>query len=288
MRVLLSKSSWRTLCVGAGYLNCFGAACSDVTDVVFYPAAADAAAAVAFVPQEFRVRESAREVKLVIEVVTPVAAATVVEYSFSDVEAQATCQFPDFVAASGEVTLEPGQTELSIALLLADDDYAELDEALRLTLTSAGSRETFDVVIEDDERTVVVDATAHGLMLGSTSDQSAALQAALDAAAESGRGVVTIAPGAYVIRSVSLQAGTSIVAPNVVLRSPANIPDGTRLLDVQFAGDEDGPATLVTSTDTVYAVSSRGESGAVNITGSVLGAGVATWFAPECDGCSLE
>lgn len=222
-------------------------ACSQVTDVVFRETleGTDAATGVHFVTQEFRVRESARSVTLVIELSDPVRERTSVAYAFHEAQAQSSCPLPDYTQNAGEVAIEPGQTQFAVQLQLADDDYAELDEALDLELRAGPVRETFSVVIEDDERTAIIDAADHGVVPASSGDQSAALQAAFDAAAESGRGVVTLGPGEYVIRSVDVPPGTSLVVPGVVLRSPANLADGTPLLDVHFGGETDALPTLI-------------------------------------------
>ena len=160
--------------------------------------------------------EGSGTVDITVELRAPVTERVSARYRFVEVEAQTTCRSPDFVAPDGRLAFEAGSDQAVVSLLLGDDELPELDEALSLVIDDfqggglSGS-DALPLVIVDDDRTGIVDARAElGLMPGSTDDQSSLLQAALDRAAELGRGVVEVEPGDYEVTSVTLPSGTGL------------------------------------------------------------------------------
>ncbi len=170
--------------------------------------------------------ETAGEVTVRLELERPAPRAVSALVTARGVTAQAECFHPDYQLEPERVEWAAGQTEASLALRIIDDELAEMDEQFELVLTEVeGSTLQGDaavvVRIEDDDRSELFDAAARfGLTPDASEDQSAVLQQALDAAGAAGRGVVVLAPGRYVVRSVTLTPGTSIVGYGAELVRP--------------------------------------------------------------------
>lgn len=196
-------------------------------------------------------REAQSMARVTFSLAEPMPQVVTARYRVLGIEAQDRCQTPDFQAAEGRLTWPPGELEAALEFWLEDDELAELDERLRITLddfTGAGSVEgqSFELVIEDDDRTAVVDAQAEfGVEPGRAEDQAETLQAALDHAAALGRGVVLVAPGDYEISSVQLAPGTTLSGRGAAWHRPPGSPAETVTLRARHAGASDSVSTLI-------------------------------------------
>lgn len=218
-------------------------ACAPLTDEVFIPGEA-------IVSPRLRIDESAGVVEVPVRLAQPRDRDFSLAYHLVGIDAQDDCQEPDFGAADGRVEWMAGTSEAFVPIWIADDDLAERDERFELRFEAAGGPSvtplgTVEIAIADNDRSAVLDASEWGVRPGVADEQSAALQAALDHAAELGRAVVVMAPGAYQISSVSLSPGTTLSAHGVTWHRPALSAATTVSLRVQHAGTEASPRTLV-------------------------------------------
>jgi hypothetical protein len=215
--------------------------CSASTDLVFQ------VHAVSLDAQPVHVREGTGVWRAPIRLATPAREAVSADFELRALEAQDTCQQPDFAAARGTVEWAPGSIEAGVEIWIDDDDLAETDERFAIDLQwrkgATGSAE-LDVVIDDDDRTALVDASGFGIEPGKGSDQSAAIQSALDTAA-AGRGVVVMAPGDYEVTSVSIAPGTTISAKGATWHRPPSSPADTITLRLRAGGASDHPSPVL-------------------------------------------
>lgn len=174
-----------------------------------------------------------------------------VPYALRAVEAQSSCPTRDFAASSGTAVFAAGETLAHIPLLVVDDDLAETDESFFVDIGAPqgaiwdGPRSQ-PVVIEDDDRTRLIDAAVEfSVTPGDGEDSAAALQAALAAAGESGRGVVVVAPGDYEVSSLAVPPGTTLSARGAVFHRPPGVAPLTVTLRVAYSGDQNSMATLI-------------------------------------------
>jgi len=199
--------------------------CGAVTDVVFQ------VPAVTLNPEPVHVREGSGVWRAPLRLASPAREPLSADFELRALEAQDACQVPDFAAARGTVEWAPGSIEASVEVWIGDDDLAETDERFAIDLTwrtgASGSAE-LDVVIDDDDRTSLIDARSQfGVEPGTGGDATAAIQAALDAAAAAGRGVVVFAPGDYEVSSVMISSGTTISAKGATWHRPEHSPADT-------------------------------------------------------------
>lgn len=172
-------------------------------------------------------------------------------YRTTGLEAQDGCLTPDFQGSEGTVAWDLGSSEASVEVWIGDDELAETDERFEVTLErdeegTSLAPSSIQVVIVDDDRTDLIDARADfGLEPGRTDDQSASLQAALDQAAETGRGVVVLAPGDYVISGVTLQPGSTVSARGARLVRPTAAGASAVTLRADHVAPADSRPTLI-------------------------------------------
>jgi hypothetical protein len=221
----------------------FGAGCGPVEDIVFEPLRLETGGA------PIVLREGAGAVDIPLRLASAPEQAVSASVSVRELEAQTGCQDPDFLSAEARVSFAPGQREALVALWIGDDELAELDEAFALELedvqgaTLLGDAE-IRVVIEDDDRTSIVEARAFGVAPGAGVDASGALQAALDEASAWGRGVVRVEAGDYELIGVSVHPGTSLSGRGARFFRPASTPDPITLR-VEHDGDDDSAPALI-------------------------------------------
>jgi hypothetical protein len=228
-----------------GSVGMIACACGSQDDVVFqtFEFELDAAPVV--------VREGAGVVEIPVRLVRAPTRPISATYRVLKLDAQNDCQVPDFTAASGSVTWAPGTAEARVEVYIGDDELAEIDERFQIVLEDVSGAvverpPAVTVVIQDDDRTSIVDARAEfGVEPGAASDQAALLQAAMNRAGTSGRGVVLLAPGEYTISSVSIVPGTTLSARGVRWHRPPSSPSNTITLRASHTGALDSPPTLV-------------------------------------------
>ena len=218
-------------------------ACGEVDDEVFSPLGIEASPA-------FFVTEGMGVVEVPVSLTGPHDRRAVAHFRAVADVAQNDCQTTDFDAAEGSVEWAPGQREAVVRVWIGDDDLAETDERFVIELEpsegfpSAKSVER-EIVIVDDDRTALVDATDYGVVPGSSEDGAGALQRALDEASSFGRAVVVVPRGDYEMSGVRLPAGVTLSARGVRwFRPPASAADSISLR-VEHAGSESSAPSLV-------------------------------------------
>jgi len=218
-------------------------ACAPLTDEVF-----TAIESVSSSPLVFD--EGAGVVEIPLRLAQPRDHAFSLAYHLVGIDAQDDCQEPDFGAADGRVEWLAGTSEAHVPVWIADDELAERDERFELRFDAVDSVDaapfgSLEVVIADNDRYALLEASKLGVLPGAAGDQSVPLQTALDQAGGLGRAVVVMAPGDYDISSVSLSPGTTLSAYGVRWHRPALSPATTVSLRVQHTGAAPSPPSLV-------------------------------------------
>lgn len=228
--------------------------CNAVEDVVFRlgdDLEAGTGPTARLVTSSVRVMENAGVVGLDLVVDPAPREPLTVRASLRPGTAQAGCQRADFAAASGVLRWNAGEATAHWTLTLEDDDWAEPDEQLALVLDPAPgfAGGEVEIVIEDDDRSALFESSAFDVIArdapGGNTPQDAALQAALDAAAESGRGVVVLEPGSYWVERLDVHPGTSLVGRSATLLRPAGLGADAVTLHIHHIGARDSATVLL-------------------------------------------
>lgn len=232
-----------TLRVSVAALGTLLCACGEVDDRVFTPLGIQRTTAL-------RVPESAGVVRVPVRLTGDHDARVTASFRAVPDEAQNDCQTTDFDAAEGTVVWIPGQLEAIVQVLVGEDDLAETDERFVLQIEPgeglpAASPEEIEIVIQDNDRTALIDAAERGVRPGSPNDQAGALQTVLDEAAGFGRAVVVMASGNYEISSVRLPAGVTLSARGVSWTRPRGSAEDVVSLRVEHVGAENSAPSLV-------------------------------------------
>jgi hypothetical protein len=233
----------------AGAIGAIGAigtllcACGEVDDRVFTPLAIEQSPVLS-------VAESIGVVRVPVRLTGNHEGRVTARFRAVADEAQNDCQTTDFDAAEGTVEWAPGQIEATVQVLVGEDALAETDERFLLEIEPveglpAVNPVRLEIVIIDNDRTALIDATERGVRPGAPSDQAAELQTVLDEAEGFGRAVVVMARGDYEISSVRLPAGVTLSARGVRwFRPPASAVDVVSLR-VEHVGAENSAPSLV-------------------------------------------
>jgi hypothetical protein len=153
-----------------------------------------------------------------LEVALPAAAPLPVSVHYAVTRSQARdherCTPKDYTLPGAELVIGAGETGGKIALALHDDALFEGDEEIAVTLSAPenavlGAQKTHVLTIVDDDRPTLVSVADHGAKADGKTDDRAAIQAAVDAVAKAGGGVVLFPPGKYLVGDVV------ILKPNI-------------------------------------------------------------------------
>ncbi len=204
-----------------------------------------------FEAQVLRVRENDGVAQLRLQLSAPPPAPVTVAYELRGVEAQSSCPERDFEASAGTLTFATGEVAAAVSVLVTDDELAETDESLVVELGQPegavlDGANSVSIIIEDDDRTQLIDAADFALAPGVSEDSGLALQAALSAAATGGgRGVVVVAPGDYELLGVDVPAGTTLSGRGAVFHRPALAGPDAVMFRVSHASPSDSAPTLL-------------------------------------------
>jgi hypothetical protein len=167
--------------------------------------------AVQFSAATYQVAESATQATITVELTQTTSVTVTVAYATSDGTAEAGS---DYTAASGTLTIAPGETGTTFDVVINNDTQNEPDETLTLTLSNAeqavlGTPETATLTITDDDEAVVeapdVQFSAAAYRVGE-GEPAATITVTLSAAAEQ---VVTVA---YATSDGTAEAGSDYTA----------------------------------------------------------------------------
>jgi len=225
---------------------CFG--CGTDSDTVFLPLSVE------FDSSSSEAPEGSEDAGIIVRLNAPTELSVSVDYTVRDVTASGhdACNTRDYsLAASGSLVFEPGSTTATLELRHLDDDLAEIDEQLRIELTNPegarlGKLDHHTHTISDDDRELLVDVQADfGATGDGETDDTAALQAAIDRAGLSSAAVLLLPPGVYQVTSLELPAGLSLFGYGATLRQAPRQSENAKLLRLTHAGDDDSALTLV-------------------------------------------
>ena len=155
----------------------------------------------------------------------------------------------DYEPLKGTLTFSPGETEKNITLSITNDTINETDESFNILLSNPqnanlGMTTKHTYTIQDDDRAALInikDAPYNAKGDGST-DDTAAIQAAVNAAyaaggGGTGRGAVVVFPeGVYVTSSIAAHYNLTYEGYGATLKTPPMSGNWTHIFYLPFNG----------------------------------------------------
>jgi hypothetical protein len=129
------------------------------------------------------------------------------------------------MTAPTTAVMKRGTSALSVPVPTRDDDIHELDETRIVTISRADDGAvlgSFTLTIVDNDRHAIVDVRTTGATGDGTTDDTAAIQGAVDLVTSAGGGVVTFPPGTYMVTTVNIGPGMTLVGQGGILKRPAS------------------------------------------------------------------
>ncbi len=231
----------------ASLFACLGFGCERKTDTVFYPLY------VGFETSTSESSEGASDFLVALTMNAPSDAEVVVHIALDGGTASMhdDCGSRDYSAPETTVVFAPGQTTQTVSLRQLNDESAEADETIFLRIESVtgasiGKRASHTHTILDDDRGVLLDVAADfGAVGDGATDDTDAIQRAIDRARLSENAVVFFPPGRYLVTQLTLSEGVSYVGYEATILQAEGRPRDAQLLTVSHRGASDSRATLV-------------------------------------------
>ena len=221
--------------------------CGTDSDTVFYPLNVE------FESAASTASEGNEDASIGVRLNAPAELGVSVDYVVRDITASGhdACNARDYSLASGTLFFDPGQTSVTLDLRHLDDDLPEIDERLLIELSEPdgarlGTLARHTHTISDDDRELLVDVrTDFGAAGDGETDDTAALQAAIERARLSNAAVLYFPAGAYQVTSLELPPGLSLFGYDATLRQAPHQSESAQMLRLTHTGDDDSALTLV-------------------------------------------
>ncbi len=221
--------------------------CGPQTDVVFIPLSVEFARDTSSAPES----EESSTIALVLSAPAPEALTVTLRVTDDGASGHDTCGARDYSVPERSVRFATGQRSASIELRHLDDDLPEADERFRLSIEPQDAVDLGDVTshthtVVDDDRSLLADVQADfGAAGDGVSDDTEAIQQAIDRAANNDDAVVFFPPGRYVAQTLQLAAGLRFVGRDAIITRAANQPADMQTAVLDYSSSEDSALTIV-------------------------------------------
>ncbi len=157
----------------------------------------------------------------------------------------------DYSLTTGRLTIPAGTTILPLSLTTIDDSINENEESLTLLISNPlnaalDTLNTFTGIILDNDRTNLMNVkTGFGAKGDGLTDDTPAIQNAIDSLSENGGGVLLFPPGAYLVSSVNLKENITYEGYGATIIRPDSMDKWTRTFISYYSGDSDSKPFII-------------------------------------------
>jgi hypothetical protein len=156
----------------------------------------------------------------------------------------------DYTLKQGTLTFKPGTVTQKISIPLTDDALNEVDEPLEITLSNPrnaalDANVSHTATILDNDRKVMVDVREFGAIGDGITDDTQAIQKAIDTVSSQGGGVIVFSPGKYLVSSVKLKDNITYSGYGATIKRPDNQNKTTRTFVAEYAGEGNSKPLIV-------------------------------------------
>jgi hypothetical protein len=157
----------------------------------------------------------------------------------------------DYALKQGTLTFEPGTVAQSISIPLVDDSIGEANETIEIELLSPsrailGTKTLYTLTIIDNDRKIMVDVVKDfGAAGNGITDDTQAIQKAIDTVSSQGGGVIVFPPGEYLVSSVKLKDNITYSGYGATIKRPEHQDKWTRTFVAEYAGEGDSKPLII-------------------------------------------
>jgi Pectate lyase superfamily protein len=147
--------------------------------------------------------------------------------------------------------LKAGSERLLLDVVVRNDEIRELDESRKITVVRKSDKAfiaTLTITIVDDDRKLIVDVREMGATGNGSTDDTFAIQRAIDTVYEAGGGVVRFPIGIYLVTSVKVRAGITFLGEGGIVKRPPMQGKWVRTFNTDtdpYKGDEMSPPLVI-------------------------------------------
>jgi Calx-beta domain/Pectate lyase superfamily protein len=159
----------------------------------------------------------------------------------------------DYILPPATLTFEPGKIAKNISISIVDDAINEADETIQVKLlnpnnASLGENSLFTYTIIDNDRKSIINVRDVGATGNGTTDDTKAIQKAINTIYSRGGGVIIFPPGVYIVTSVDIRENITYQGYGATIKRPANQGKWTRTFTTDrsmYAGELDSPPLII-------------------------------------------
>lgn len=157
----------------------------------------------------------------------------------------------DYNLARGTLTFQPGVTTKNIPVSILNDSINEADETIKVTLSNPksailGSNSSHTYTIVDNDRKSIVDVKKDfGAVGNGITDDTAAIQKAINTTYNRGGGVILFPPGVYIVKSVDLKENITYQGYKATIKRPPMQDKWTRTFEGLYSGKVDSKPLII-------------------------------------------
>lgn len=159
----------------------------------------------------------------------------------------------DYTLTNGTLIFQPGTITKSISISIVNDSINEADETINIKLSNPhnavlGAKTLHTYTIIDSDRQVIVDVKRDfGAAGNGITDDTSAIQRAINATYNSGGGVILFPPGVYIVKSVNLRENITYQGYGATIKRPPMQGKWTRTFTTEhlYSGNVNSTKPLI-------------------------------------------
>jgi Calx-beta domain/Pectate lyase superfamily protein len=206
----------------------------------------------AFELSQQHVPEKTSTAKLAVNLSAASDRAIAVDYLVIDGTASQTNQGSgqDYTLERGTLNFEPGIVIKNISVSIVDDSISEADENIKIQLLNPRNailkgHTLHTLKIVDNDRNLITSVKDFGAVGDGKTDDTIAIQTAINTVYQQGGGVILFPPGVYVVTSVKLQDNITYQGYKATIKRPDNQGKWIRTFTAEYSGQENSKPLII-------------------------------------------
>jgi Calx-beta domain/Pectate lyase superfamily protein len=200
--------------------------------------------------------EAATTVNLVVKLNAPSNQTVTVDYIVASDSTASNTELgsgKDYILTPATLTFEPGTAAKTVSISILDDSINEADETIQVKLSNPnnatlGANSSYTHTIIDNDRKSMINVKDFGAVGDGITDDTIAIQKAINIAYDRGGGVILFPPSVYIVTSVNIRENITYQGYGATIKRPAMQDKWTRTFTTEkslYAGNLDSKPLIV-------------------------------------------